>query len=78
MLPNGTSMDPSTVYLLISAICICLGLVTAKIANYRGIPGSAFLWFIAGTVLAVIALPAAIFFQPVRKSSSAKISLRAD
>jgi len=78
MLPNGASMDPSIAYLLISTICICLGLVTAKVANYRGVPGSAFLWFIAGTFLAVVALPAAIFFQPVRKSSSAKISLRAD
>ena len=71
-------MAPTTEYLLMSAVCICLGFVTAKIAIYRGVPGSAFLWFIAGTSLAFIALPAAIFFKPARKSSRAKISLRAD
>jgi hypothetical protein len=72
------SMEPATAYLLISASCICLGLVTAKIAIYRGVPGSAFLWFIAGTVLTIVALPAAILIKPFRQSSSAKISLRAD
>jgi hypothetical protein len=71
-------MEPATAYLLMFLICVCLGLGTAKIAIYRGVPGSAFLWFIAGTSLAFIALPAAIFFKPARKSSRAKISLRAD
>ena len=72
-------MEPATTYILMpSIICVCLGLVTAKIAIDREVPGSAFLWLIAGTVLAVVALPAAIFFKPIRKLSSAKISLRAN
>ena len=44
-------MDSATAYLLMFVICVCLGLVTAKIAIYRGVLGSAFLWFIAGTIL---------------------------
>jgi len=75
---NLARVEPATAYLLMFVICICLGLGTAKIAIYRRVPGSAFLWFIAGTIFAFIALPLAIFSKPVRKSSSAKISLRAD
>ncbi len=75
---NRARVEPATAYLLMFVSCVCLGLGTAKIAIYRRVPGPAFLWFIAGTIFAFIALPLAIFSKPVRKSSNAKISLRAD
>jgi hypothetical protein len=41
---------------------ICFGLLTAKIASEKG--GSFVLWFIAGALLAINALPLAIFLRP--------------
>jgi hypothetical protein len=57
-------MEPSTVYLMMTLIIgMCLGAVTAKIADDRAVPGEPVFWFIAGTFLALVALPAAIFLK---------------
>jgi hypothetical protein len=43
-------------------LAVCLGLLTAKIASDKG--GSFVMWFVAGTFLAIVALPLAIFLSP--------------
>ena len=56
-------MTPEQYYGLIAVfLSICFGLLTAKIASDKG--GSFVLWFVAGTLLAIIALPLAIFLRP--------------
>jgi hypothetical protein len=44
-------------------IGMCLGALTAKIAGERSVPGEPVMWFIAGTFLALVALPAAMFLK---------------
>jgi len=48
--------------LIVAFLSIWFGLLTAKIASEKG--GSFVLWFIAGALLAIIALPLAIFLRP--------------
>lgn len=49
-----------------------LGLVTAKIASDRGLPGHPVSWWIAGTFLFIVAIPLAIFMKPDPKILEAK------
>jgi Uncharacterised protein family UPF0547 len=58
-------MDADTAYLIMMLIVAAsLGAITAKVAADRGVPGSPFVWFLAGTFLPIVALPAAIVMKP--------------
>ncbi len=51
-------MDPDTAQGLVWLIfAMLLGVVTAKIASDRGVPGSPIYWWIAGTFLFIVAIP---------------------
>ena len=58
-------MDADIFYfLMVAFFALALGAITAKVAADRSAPGNPFFWFIAGTFLAIIALPLAIFCNP--------------
>ena len=58
-------MELSTYYMIMILIAgVLFGAITAKIAEERRVGGDSYYWFIAGTLLTVVALPAAIFFKP--------------
>jgi RNA polymerase subunit RPABC4/transcription elongation factor Spt4 len=50
--------------LLFLFFILAMGLITAKVAKDRGVPGSPILWFIGGALICIVALPAALLQAP--------------
>jgi hypothetical protein len=58
-------MDPADAHTLLwLVLAVLLGIVTAKIAKDRCVPGSPVAWFIGGTLLFIVTIPLAIFLRP--------------
>ena len=72
-------MTPTQAEMVIGLIVLLsFGAITAKVAADRSVPGHPLLWFIAGFLLFIIALPLAIFSKPDSRKAELKALKSAD